>query len=105
MLALRCSGQNYDTNGDFVQTFAGSGEVGLINGQGLLTIFNNPYLIVSDVSSNLYVWDAGNSVVRKITPNGTVTTFAGGGADVEGFHSFKVKSASTTTFVFGLEPS
>jgi hypothetical protein len=82
---LHAKAQIYDTNGEYVETFAGSGESGLVNGQGVLTKFNNPSLIVADSSSNLYVWDSGNYLVRKITPSGAVSTFAGGGSDVEGW--------------------
>ncbi|MGP8053639.1 MAG: hypothetical protein ACLQAH_07450 [Limisphaerales bacterium] len=35
--------QTYDTNNDYVQTFAGSGEQGYYDGQGQLTKFSNPY--------------------------------------------------------------
>jgi hypothetical protein len=81
----RISAQIYDTNGDFVQTFAGSGESGLVDGQGALTKFANPSQIVADSSGNLYVWDSGNSVIRKITTNATVSTLAGGGFDFSGW--------------------
>ena len=77
--------QIYDTNNDVVQTFAGFGIPGYIDGQGQLTAFSSPAQIVSDTASNLYVWDSGNSRIRKITPNGTVSTFAGGGAYLEGY--------------------
>jgi hypothetical protein len=75
----RVSAQTYDTNNEVVQTFAGFGIPGYVDGQGQLTEFSNPSQIVSDTASNLYVWDSGNSRIRKITPDGTVTTFAGGG--------------------------
>ena len=84
MLVWRASAQNYDTNGDYVQTFAGSGEQGWVDGQGQLTKFSGPSQIVADTSSNLYVWDSGNSLIRKITPGGAVSTIAGGGIDFEG---------------------
>lgn len=84
-LASQAAAQIYDTNGEYVQTFAGSGEPGYVDGQGLLTKFSNPSQIVADTSSNLYVWDSGNARIRKITPNATVSTFAGGGVDVEGW--------------------
>jgi hypothetical protein len=81
----RVDGQTYDTNNVFVQTFAGYGIAGYVDGQGQLTEFYNPAQIVSDTASNLYVWDSGNSRIRKITPDGTVTTFAGGGTSFEGY--------------------
>jgi sugar lactone lactonase YvrE len=71
--------QNYDTNNVVVQGFAGFGIPGYVDGQGLLTQFASPAQVVSDTASNLYVWDSGNARIRKITPNATVTTFAGGG--------------------------
>src|ERR1700739_3833147 len=71
--------QTYDTNNDVVQTFAGSGFSGYVDGVGQLTMFNTPEKIVADSYSNLFVLDYGNVRIRKITPDGTVSTFAGGG--------------------------
>ena len=85
LIGWRTSAQIYDTNGDYVQTFAGSGEAGYVDGQGQLTKFSNPSQIVSDTASNLYILDSGNYRIRKITPGGTVSTLAGGGFDVEGW--------------------
>jgi hypothetical protein len=82
LLALshgRAGAQTYSTNNEVVQPFAGFGIAGYVDGQGLLTQFASPSQIVSDTASNLYVWDNGNARIRKITPNATVTTFAGGG--------------------------
>ena len=70
--------QTYDTNNEVVQTFAGSGFSGDLNGVGQLTMFNGPNAIASDSHSNLFFWDSGNRKIKKITPDGTVTTFAGG---------------------------
>ena len=81
--ALLCCGtinaQIYETNSVTVQTFAGSGFYGWVDGQGTLTMFNNPSAIVADSSSNLFVLDNSNYRIRKVTPDGTVTTFIGGG--------------------------
>ena len=68
--------QIYDTNQDFVEILAGSGTSGLLNGQGTLAMFASPQYVVADASTNLYVLDSGNSVIRKITPAGLVSTFA-----------------------------
>jgi hypothetical protein len=73
----RADAQTYDTNGDYVQTFAGSGFSGHLDGQGTQTMFAGPTQIVADTSSNLYVLDG--LLIRKITPGATVSTFAGGG--------------------------
>ncbi|HAO78570.1 MAG TPA: hypothetical protein DCQ92_06255 [Verrucomicrobia subdivision 3 bacterium] len=71
--------QTYDTNNEVVSTFAGSGFSGYLDGVGQLTMFNNPNSIVADSHSNLFVWDSFNYRIRKIAPDGTVSTFAGGG--------------------------
>jgi len=72
--------QNYDTNNPVVQTFVGSGFYGYLDGQGTQTMFNNPSAVVADSSSNLFVLDNSNYRIRKVTPDGTVSTFAGGGS-------------------------
>src|ERR1035437_1438988 len=76
--------QTYDTNNEVVQTFAGSGFAGYVDGVGQLTMFNYPNAIVADSHSNLFVWDSNNYRIRKIAPDGTVTTFAGGGSNAQG---------------------
>ena len=77
--------QIYDTNGDYVQTLAGSGFYGYIDGVGVLTMFHNPNAIVADSHGNLLVWDSSNSRIREISPNTTVTTYVGGGTQSAGF--------------------
>jgi hypothetical protein len=84
ILGWQVEAQTYDTNGDYVQTFAGSGFYGYVDGVGQLTSFYNPNAIVSDSHSNLFVWDSNNYRIREIAPDGTVTTFAGGGTKVTG---------------------
>ena len=85
LLDWQVQAQTYDTNNVMVSTVAGYGIPAYVDGQGLLTAFSNPTLIVSDNASNLYVWDNGNQRIRKITPDRTVSTFAGGGSFIEGY--------------------
>jgi hypothetical protein len=61
-----------------VTTIAGKAGVnGFADGQGTNAIFSNPTGIAVDSFTNLYVADFLNSIIRKITPDGTVSTFAG----------------------------
>lgn len=68
------------TNAGIVSTFAGSGFAAYIEGTGMNASFKTPSDLTIDGLGNVYVADAGNNVVRKITPAGVVTTLAGGGA-------------------------
>jgi glucose/arabinose dehydrogenase len=76
-----------------VTTFAGSSTIrGNTNGNGSSATFSNPMGIAADSSGNLYVADAGNHTVRRITSAGAVTTFAGG-AGVLGSNDGSVSAA------------
>lgn len=63
-----------------VSTFAGSGNPGMIDGVGSQAAFNDPWDVEVDSKGNIYVADRLNNAIRKITPAGIVTTFAGTGA-------------------------
>ncbi|MCE7996920.1 MAG: T9SS type A sorting domain-containing protein, partial [Roseivirga sp.] len=59
-----------------VSVFAGGGS-GTADGTGTDATFNNPRGITIDGAGNLYVTDERNDLIRKITPAGVVSTFAG----------------------------
>ncbi|WP_293300327.1 putative Ig domain-containing protein [Pedobacter sp. UBA4863] len=79
--------RKYDATTDSFSTFAGP-----INGRSLTSTdrnksldgtgnaarFNSPQGITIDDDGNLYVIDRNSDVIRKVTPTGVVTTFAGG---------------------------
>jgi len=61
-----------------VTTFAGgAGAPGNADGVGVAARFFLPRGLGIDSTGNLYVFDSGNYTIRKITPDGVVTTLAG----------------------------
>lgn len=65
------------TSAGVVTTLAGSPSEGSANGATTSARFYNPRNVAVDTSSNLYVADTQNSVIRKITPLGVVSVLAG----------------------------
>lgn len=74
-----------------VTLLAGSGATGYTDAARREAVFNRVSGLVFDGSGNLYVADAGNDLIRKITPDGTTTTFAGTGA--KGFADGTLRTA------------
>lgn len=62
-----------------VTTLAGSGSVAHQDGQGTAASFNNLYGMDLDSAGNIYVADYSGRRIRKVTPDGLVTTYAGNG--------------------------
>ncbi len=64
-----------------ITTVAGTGVASNTDGDVSQASFNYPTDIAIDTSGNLYVVDSGNYKIRKITPAGIVSTFAGNGTN------------------------
>ncbi len=59
-----------------VSTVAG-GERGYADGSGAAAKFNAPSGLAADGEGNVYVADTGNNAIRRIAPDGSVSTVAG----------------------------
>ena len=68
-----------------ITSFAGTGTAGFSGDHGAATAatFNDPEGMAIDDSGNVYIADAGNNRIRKISTTGIITTIAGTG--VAGF--------------------
>ncbi len=71
--------------GTRVYTAAGDGTPGSKNGKFGEARFNAPAGLAIDAQDNVYVADALNNVIRKITPDGVTSTVAGAAADIGGY--------------------
>jgi sugar lactone lactonase YvrE len=62
-----------------VTVFSGSGSVGTVDGGGTSAAFSQPKALAVDGAGNIYVSDTGSHRIRRVAPDGTVTTVAGSG--------------------------
>lgn len=66
------------TSNGQVSTLAGlANTFGNVDGTGFAVRFRQPTALARDAAGNTYVADADNSTIRKVTPEGVVSTFAG----------------------------
>jgi len=64
----------------YVTTYAGTGVTGNTNGPVASATFTSPIGLCIDTSGNIFVGDHNTNLIRKITPDGIVTTLAGNGS-------------------------
>jgi len=77
-IADTANGTIRQLKGTVVTTLAGSSSArGNADGAGVAASFAAPIGIAQALDGSFYVADSGNHTIRKITPNGVVTTFAG----------------------------
>jgi sugar lactone lactonase YvrE len=64
-----------------ITTFAGGGGQGFAgdHGPAAAAKLSTPTGVAVDAQGDVYIADAGNRRVRKVTPDGTITTYAGNG--------------------------
>ncbi len=60
-----------------VSTIAGAGMPGFADGQAESAMFDTPCGVAVDAQGNLFIADTGNDAIRKITPQGDVSTIVG----------------------------
>jgi len=77
-----------------VSTVAGTTTIGYTDGAAATAQFYAPHGSAFDAQGNLYVADFGNNVIRKITPAGIVSTYAGNGT--AGYRNGAATSANLT---------
>jgi sugar lactone lactonase YvrE len=80
--ALLASGAGAVTGTNTITTVAGTGVAGSAGDGGPATTaqLTSPEGIAVDQAGNLYIADRDNHRIRKVTPEGTISTFAGTGA-------------------------
>lgn len=60
-----------------ITLLTGANASGSVDGGPTVASFNTPKGLTIDTAGNLYVADTNNDTIRKVTPDGTVTTIAG----------------------------
>ena len=80
--AYRPSGTGVSPTG-IIRTVAGTGTAGYTGdgGQANDATLNNPISTAVDAAGDLFITDYSNNTIRKVTPEGLISTFAGNGTN------------------------
>jgi hypothetical protein len=78
-----------------MEVLAGSGSLGFADGAGAAAQFSIPYGVAVDGEGSIIIADYWNNRVRKITPDGTVSTLAG--PEVPGLRTAPAQLRSSTS--------
>jgi len=84
-----------------VNTFAGSAPLG-DGGPAVSALLRWPASMVFDNAGNLYVADEGNASIRRITPDGTISTIAGTGTTGFSGDDGPAEQAQISSYVNGI---
>jgi sugar lactone lactonase YvrE len=76
-----CQGVRKVTPAGIISTIAGTGAYGFNHDNGVATaiVCNNPHGVCVDKDGNILFTDTDNNRVRKVSPDGMITTIAGNG--------------------------
>mgnify|MGYP001610709712 FL=1 len=87
------------TPGGIISTIAGSGQVGFSGDGGPATTasLSEPVDVAVDSTSNLYIADSRNQRIRRVGPDGTITTIAGSGRSGRGSGGFSGDGGPATS--------
>ncbi|KAJ4799311.1 NHL domain-containing protein [Rhynchospora pubera] len=77
-----------------IEHLSGNGKAGFLDGDAKVASFSNPKSFAVDAAGNVYVADAINHVIRKITPSGFTVTIAGGNSRKTGNADGPAQNAS-----------
>ena len=95
-LKLDASGNLYIAAGNYAYKLTPTGKLSIVAGNGSTTTFTGDggpatsagfsgiYGIAIDSANNIYICDANNNRIRKVTPDGIVQTIAGSGKGAAG---------------------
>jgi len=93
--------QRLDLTKSEIETAAGKPAPSGDNDQALLALLNVPVGLAVDAATNLYIADSANGRIRRITPDGIISTIAGGTTPLQNPRYVAVDSRGAIYFTDG----